>query len=167
MNLRDATESDLPVIVEIYNAAIPGRIAAGDVQPVTVESRLAWFREHTPGSRPVWVAEKDGVIVGWLSFQDFCYKRPAYRYTADLSIYICSNHRGCGVGGFLLKTAIHKSPALGIKTLIGHIFAHNQPSLRLFEKMGFQQWGYLPGVGELDGIERDLVIMGLRLNSTL
>lgn len=167
MNLRDATESDLPVIVEIYNAAIPGRIAAGDVQPVTIESRLAWFREHTPDSRPVWVAEKDGVIVGWLSFQDFCYNRPAYRYTADLSIYISANHRGCGVGGFLLKTAIHKSPALGIKTLIGHIFAHNQPSLRLFEKMGFQQWGYLPGVGELDGIERDLVIMGLRLNSTL
>ncbi|MGA9378126.1 MAG: N-acetyltransferase family protein [Phormidium sp.] len=163
MNLRDAAESDLPVIVEIYNASIPGRIAAGDVQPVTVESRLAWFREHRPDSRPVWVTEIDGVIVGWLSFQPFCYDRPAYRYTAELSIYISTNHRGCGVGGQLLKTAIHKSPALGIKTLIGYIFAHNQPSLRLFEKMGFQQWGYLPGVGEIDSIERDLVIMGLRL----
>ncbi|MFB2893504.1 N-acetyltransferase family protein [Aerosakkonemataceae cyanobacterium BLCC-F50] len=163
MNLRDAIESDLSIIVEIYNASIPARIAAGDVQPVTVESRLTWFREHTPNSRPVWVAEIDGVIVGWLSFQPFCYNRPAYRHTAELSIYISANHRGCGVGGFLLKTAIAKSPALGIKTLIGYIFAHNQPSLRLFEKMGFQQWGYLPGVGELDGIERDLVIVGLRL----
>lgn len=163
MNLRDATESDLPVIVEIYNASIPGRIAAADVEPVTVESRKAWFREHTPDSRPVWVAEIDGVVVGWLSFQPFCYNRPAYRYTAELSIYICSNYRSCGVGGQLLKTAIHKSPALGVKTLLGYIFAHNQPSLRLFEKMGFQQWGYLPGVGELDGIKRDLVIMGLHL----
>ncbi|MFB2833178.1 N-acetyltransferase family protein [Floridanema evergladense] len=163
MKLRDAIESDLPIIVEIYNAAIPGRIAAGDVQPVTVESRLIWFREHKPNSRPVWVAEIDEVIVGWLSFQPFCYNRPAYRYTAELSIYISANYRGCGVGGFLLKAAIDKSPALGIKTLLGYIFAHNQPSLRLFQKMGFQQWGYLPGVGELDGIERDLVIVGLRL----
>jgi phosphinothricin acetyltransferase len=42
------------------------------------------------------------------------------------------------------------------------IFAHNQPSLRLFEKFGFQRWGYLPQVAELDGVERDGVILGLR-----
>ena len=163
MNLRDACETDLPTIVEIYNAAIPGRIAAGDIQPVTVESRLTWFREHTPTSRPVWVMEIDGAIAGWLSFQSFCYGRPAYHYTADLSIYISPAFRRCGVGRRLLEAAIAKSPALGIKTLLGYIFAHNEPSLRLFESMGFQRWAYLPRVAELDGIERDLVIVGKRV----
>jgi len=64
-----------------------------------------------------------------------------------------------------LELAIRRSPELGIKTLIGIIFAHNQPSLKLFEKFGFQPWGYLPKVAELDGVERDVVIVGLHLKA--
>ncbi len=56
-----------------------------------------------------------------------------------------------------------QSPSLGIKTLLGFIFAHNQPSLRLFEQFGFQRWGYLPGVAEFETIPHDLVIVGLQL----
>ena len=41
MTLRDATEADLPAIVEIYNATIPGRMVTADLEPVTVESRRA------------------------------------------------------------------------------------------------------------------------------
>jgi L-amino acid N-acyltransferase YncA len=50
--------------------------------------------------------------------------------------------------------------------LLGFIFAHNQPSLQLFEKFGFQQWGYLPQVAHLDGVERDLVIVGRKISVT-
>jgi phosphinothricin acetyltransferase len=63
----------------------------------------------------------------------------------------------------LLELAIHRSPAFGIKTLLGFIFADNSPSLRLFEKFGFQRWGYLPAVAEFESLERDLVIVGRRL----
>jgi phosphinothricin acetyltransferase len=63
----------------------------------------------------------------------------------------------------LLERAIAQGPRLGLKTLMGFIFAHNDPSLRLFEKFGFEHWGYYPRVAELDGIERDLVIVGRRL----
>ncbi|MFM7614131.1 MAG: N-acetyltransferase family protein, partial [Synechococcales cyanobacterium] len=68
-----------------------------------------------------------------------------------------------GLGQFLLGKAICQSPSLGIKTLLGFIFAHNHPSLQLFQKFGFERWGYLPGVAEMDGMERDLVIVGLRI----
>ena len=51
--------------------------------------------------------------------------------------------------------------------LLGFIFAHNEPSLRLFEKLGFARWGCLPRVAELDGVERDLVIVGLRIGDRL
>ena len=44
--------------------------------------------------------------------------------------------------------------------MVGLIFAHNQPSLRLFEQLGFERWGLLPRVANLDGIERDLIILG-------
>jgi len=43
---RAATEADLPAIVEIYNSTIPGRMVTADLEPVTVESRRAWFQAH-------------------------------------------------------------------------------------------------------------------------
>ncbi len=162
MGIRDAVEADLPAIVEIYNAAIPGRMATGDLEPVSVEGRRAWFQEHAPASRPIWVMEAEGRIAGWLSFQSF-YGRAAYRATAELSVYVAPTHRGRGIGRALLAEAVRRGTALGIKTLLGFIFAHNEPSLRLFEGLGFQRWGRLPRVADLDGVERDLIIVGLRL----
>ncbi|MBD2353583.1 N-acetyltransferase [Tolypothrix sp. FACHB-123] len=162
MTIRHATEVDLPAIVAIYNAAIPSRMASADLEPVTVESRLNWFRGRSPSQRPLWVVEEDGIIAGWLSFQSF-YGRPAYSKTAEISIYIQPDFQKCGLGRKLLGQAIEQSPNLGLKTLIGFIFAHNQPSLKLFTTFGFKPWGHLPNIAELDGIERDLMIMGLRV----
>lgn len=163
MKIRDAVETDLPAIVEIYNAAIPGRMACGYSEPVSVESRQLWYQQHPANSRPIWVMEIDDKIVGWLSFQ-FFYGTPAYHATAEVSIYINPNYRRMGIGKKLLERAISESYKLGIRTLIGFIFAHNLPSLRLFEKFGFQRWGYLPKVAEIENIERDLVIVGLRVD---
>lgn len=162
MLIRDALETDLPAIVAIYNAAIPSRIATADLVPVSIESRLSWFYEHTPSSHPIWVVEVDQVIAGWLSFQLF-YGRPAYHATAEVSIYVAPAYQRCGIGRQLLTKAIDYSPSLGIQTLVGLIFAHNQPSLRLVESLGFVRWGHLPKVAQMDGVERDLVILGRRV----
>ncbi|HLO86547.1 MAG TPA: GNAT family N-acetyltransferase [Nostocaceae cyanobacterium] len=162
MMIRHATETDLAEIVAIYNAAIPSRMATADLEPVSVESRLGWFKGRSPVHRPLWIIEVDGIIAGWLSFQSF-YGRPAYHSTAEISIYISPNYQKCGLGKQLLTKAIQESPNLGIKTLIAYIFAHNYPSLKLFQSFNFQRWGYLPEVADLDGVERDLVIMGLRV----
>ncbi len=160
--MRDARDTDLPRLVAIYNEAIPGRRATADTEPVSVESRLPWFREHTPARRPLWVAEREGAIVGWLSFQDF-YGRPAYGATAELSVYVSGAAQRGGVGRHLLARALERAPALGLTTLVGFIFAHNTPSVTLFERHGFARWGHLPRVARLDGIERDLLILGRRL----
>jgi len=47
--------------------------------------------------------------------------------------------------------------------LLGFVFAHNTPSLALFGRFGFERWGLLPRVAVLDGVERDVAILGLRL----
>ena len=162
MIIRHATENDLPAIVAIYNASIPNRMATADLEPVSVMSRINWFKKRSPGRHPLWVIEIQGVIAGWLSFQPF-YGRPAYHATAEVSIYIASNYHRRGLGKILLKEAIRQSPNLGLKSLIGFIFEHNEASLKLFEKFGFEPWGHLPGIADLDGIERGLVILGLRV----
>ena len=164
MTIRDATERDLPAIVAIYNAAIPGRMATADTAQVSIESRVPWFRAHTPASRPIWVAAVDGRVTGWLSVQSF-YGRPAYHRTAEVSVYVAEGHRHRGVGRGLLDEALRRAPALGLATLLGFIFGHNEPSLRLFAAHGFERWGVLPRVAELDGVERDLVIVGRRLDT--
>src|SRR5262249_5253228 len=65
-----------------------------------------------------------------------------------------------GVGQRLLEQAIARAPSLGITALVGFIFRHNEPSLKFFQHVGFERWGFFPGVAQLDGVERDLVVMG-------
>ena len=162
MKLRDAALADLPKIVEIYNSTVPTRMVTADTESVSVESRLPWFRGHDPKSHPIWIAEDGGEITGWLSFEPFR-ERPAYHATAEVSVYVSENHRRKGVGRRLVAEAVRRGPALGLKTLTAGAFAHNGPSLELFKEFGFECWAHFPKVAELDGIERDLVVLGLRI----
>jgi phosphinothricin acetyltransferase len=164
MTIRDAREADLPAIVAIYNSIIPGRMVTADLEPVTVASRLPWLQAHHPERRPVWVAEDGGHVVGWLSFDTF-YARAAYDGTAMIAIYVEEARRRSGLGRLLLARAIEQAPKLGVHTLLGYIFAHNEPSLRFFARFGFDRWAQLPRIASLDGVERDLVIVGKRLTA--
>lgn len=159
---RLAMHADLAAIVAIYNESIPSRMATADLDPVSVESRNDWFAQHRQDFRPLWVAEHSGRIAGWLSFSTF-YGRPAYDKTAELSVYVDQAFHGRGLGPYLLAQAIGHAPSLGIDRLLGFVFAHNHPSVKLFERFGFEVWGKLPGVTLLDGIERDVIILGLSL----
>jgi L-amino acid N-acyltransferase YncA/predicted O-methyltransferase YrrM len=159
MIIRDAVEADLPAIVEIYNLTVPTRMVTAELEPTTVETRLPWFREHSPQQYPFWVAESEGRVIGWLDFKKFL-PRGAYRSTAEISVYVDEQFRRRGVARRLLEQAIARAPSLGITVLVGLIFGHNEPSLKLFQNLGFERWGFCPGVARLDGVERDLVVMG-------
>jgi L-amino acid N-acyltransferase YncA len=192
MKIRDAASADLPHIVAIYNASIPGRMATADTAPISVTSRIEWLHEHDPERHPLWVVEADaprsgvsssasgpasatalpisdgpgeGGIVGWLSFHRY-HTRPAYHRTAELSVYIAPSHQRAGIGRMLLRKAVTRAPELNLATLLGFIFGHNGPSLALFERHGFSRWGVLSRVAELDGIERDVVVLGLRVDAS-
>jgi phosphinothricin acetyltransferase len=157
--VRDAIEADVPAIVDIYNAAIATRIATAQLEPVSVEEQRKWLSEHSRDRYPFWVAEIDGRVAGWLSFNRFL-PRCAYRGTAEISVYVDEKFRRRGVAWRFLEEAILRAPSLEITVLVGLIFAHNEPSLKLFERLGFQRWGLLPRIARLDGIERNLAIMG-------
>jgi L-amino acid N-acyltransferase YncA len=162
--IRDAVAADLPAIVDIYNAAILTRISTAQLETVSVDERLPWFREHSAESHPLWVAEIGGRISGWLSFHSFL-TRCAYRGTAEISIYVSEKFRRAGVGRALLEKAIAHSPSLEITALVGCIFGHNEPSLQLFERRGFERWGFLPRIARVEGVERDLVIVGRHISA--
>ncbi|MES2373903.1 MAG: N-acetyltransferase family protein [Bacteroidota bacterium] len=163
LTYRDATIHDLTIIVAIYNSTVPTRMVTADTDPVSVESRLPWFHEHNSINRPLWVIEDDNKkIIGWVSFQSF-YGRPAYAATAEISIYLDPSQRGKGIGKEVLQYSIHCAKDFGIKTLLGFIFAHNEPSLKLFKQLGFEEWANLPNIAVLDNVERSLKIVGKKV----
>ncbi|SEG14364.1 GNAT family N-acetyltransferase [Sphingobacterium lactis] len=162
LQFRDATEADLPTIVAIYNSTVSSRMVTADTAPVTVESRMNWFREHSADRRPLWIVEQDGHTLGWVSFQSF-YGRPAYDATVEVSIYLNPEQRGRGLGKAVLAHALASAPTFGVKTMLGFIFAHNEPSIRLFQGFGFEEWANLPNIAEMDGQEYGLKILGKRL----
>lgn len=161
---RLATLDDLPEIVAIYNSTIASRMVTADTEAISVESRLAWFHEHNPEKRPLWVMENaNQEILAWLSFSNF-YGRPAYAGTAEISIYLHEACRRQGVGRYLLEQAIQHAPQVQVHTLLGFIFSHNVPSMNLFASLNFEVWANMPRVATLDGIERDLIIFGKRVD---
>ena len=165
---RLARRDDLPTIVDIYNSTIASRDVTADTEPVSVASREHWFAEHTPERRPLWVVHAADdrsdapEVIGWMSYSNF-YGRPAYSGTAELSIYIAERWRGKGIGRYCLEQAIAFAPEIKVHTLLGFIFGHNAPSLALFRAFGFDTWAHFPRVANLDGVERDLIILGKRV----
>ena len=162
MLIRYAELDDLQDIVRIYNSTIPGRMVTADTQAITVEQKTAWFYEHNRKQRPLWVMEEEGRVIAWLSFQSF-YGRPAYSKTVEISIYVDEVYRSKGFGKLFLEFAIESCKNYEVNVLLGFVFGHNIPSKRLFQNYGFENWGVLPGVAVLDGVERDLIIFGRRV----
>ncbi|MBD3881162.1 N-acetyltransferase family protein [Phormidium tenue FACHB-886] len=158
MIIRDAQSSDLSAIVEIYNAAIPSRIATADLEPITVESRLQWFQQYTPDKRPLWVLEVEGKIAAWISLTSFYSGRPAYLATAEISIYIAPQHQRQGYGKLLVQKMIDACPQVGVTTLLAMYFDHNVGSRKLFDHFGFRPMGHLTDIAVLDGVKRGLII---------
>ncbi|WP_312994519.1 GNAT family N-acetyltransferase [Chryseobacterium flavum] len=164
LKFRNAERADLHKIVEIYNSTIASRMVTADVENVSVESKQKWFDEHNPETRPLWIVEdEDSQVIGWVSFSSF-HERPAYSGTVEVSIYLDESCRGKGYGKTILQYCIDNAGKFGVNNLVALIFLHNEPSLKLFRHFGFEDWGKLPDVAVLDGVERSLIILGRRVS---
>ena len=159
----DATLDDLPFIVEVYNSTIASRQVTADLQPVSVESRIAWFEQHNPQKRPLWLIKYQNQPCGWVSLSSF-YGRPAYDKTVEISLYLHQDFRGKKIGQTTVAQIEAFAKQAGIDAILSYVFGHNIPSIKLFEKMHYRQWALLPKIAELDGVKRDLIILGKRFD---
>lgn len=160
MIIRLAQLDDLPAIVEIYNQSVPSKQSTGDTEPQRVEDRAAWFQEHLPEKHPIFVAEVGGTVAGWCSLSAYRPGRAALRFTAEISYYIATEHHGQGLGTALIEHALAACPGRGIRHLFAIVLEGNRASIRLLQKLGFEQWGYLPRVANFDGNEVGHVYYG-------
>ena len=158
MNVRAASEADLPAILAIYNDAVRNTTAIWNETPVDLENRRTWFAARRKAGFPVMVADEGGRVAGYGSFGDF---RPfeGYRVTVEHSLYVASDARRRGHGAALLAALIDEARKLEKRAMIGGIDAENTVSIALHAKFGFAEVGRLPGVGIKFGRALDLVLM--------
>ncbi|MFM2486675.1 GNAT family N-acetyltransferase [Celerinatantimonas yamalensis] len=162
--LRPATSDDLPEIISIYNSTIASRQVTADITPITLADRHGWLESHQQQGHPVYAIFKAETLIGWFSFSPF-YGRPAYRHTCEISIYLAPQARGQGLGKWILPRTEQIARQQGIKVLLGFIFSHNIPSIKLFEHNEYQRWGELPQIAELDEQRYSLSILGKHLDA--
>ena len=175
--VQRASKDDLPEILAIYNQSIAGKQATANLAAVTCEERMDWFEEHLNSpTRPIYIvragsksadntdSEPLSPIVAWGSFSDL-YARTAYHISTEISIYLHKANHGQGLGSALTSWMLKQAPSLGIHNVVALVFAHNHPSLGLFRKLGFEQWGFMPKVCDMDGFIADVVMLGKAVTS--
>ena len=97
MNIRLATENDIPAILSIFNDALLTTTAVYSYQPASLLEQLEWFRHKTEAGIPVLVSEDDHGLTGYVTYGPFRI-RPAYKYTMELSIYVDKRAQNQGIG---------------------------------------------------------------------
>jgi phosphinothricin acetyltransferase len=146
IQVRQANEADVAGMLVIYNDIIQHTTAVYDYKPHSLEMRMNWFSEKTKSGYPVFVAETDGLVVGFSSIGPFR-NWAAYKYSVENSVYVSAADRGKGIGRSLLKPLISAAEAMDMHTIIASIDDANLPSLRLHESFGFKEVAHFQEVG--------------------
>jgi phosphinothricin acetyltransferase len=157
LKIRTAAAADAEAICTIYNQGIEDRLATLETELRTPAERREWLAARGP-RHPVLVAEAGAMIVGWASLNNFN-PRPAYRFVADLSVYIERSWRGRGVGRRLLEHLVAIAPGLGFHKLVLAAFPFNGAGMALYERVGFRTVGVYREQGQLDGRWVDVIVM--------
>lgn len=163
MNIRLATQHDIPAILSIFNEALIHTTAVYSYQPASLSEQLEWFKHKTQAGIPILVAEDDLGVTGYVTYGPFRV-RPAYKYTVELSIYVDQRARNTGVGKALMGEILKVCEAKALKTLICGIDSENTASIALCQKFGFTHAGSLKQVGYKFGRWLDLEFYQLQLS---
>jgi phosphinothricin acetyltransferase len=147
MKIRKAEQRDLQELLDIYNYEVLNGVATLDLEPKSLEEWQVWFDEHNRDNHPLYVAEQDGRVAGYVSLSSYRAKE-AYRSTVELSIYIRPDCRRQGIATSLMAFIIEKAWAdASIHNVVSVITSGNEASSRLHDKFGFEFCGTIREVG--------------------
>lgn len=163
MLIRASKEQDLLQIVAIYNHAVDEKFATADTEQISFESRKDWFEQHSSDTYPIYVAVENDEVIGWCSLSPHRPGRKALRTVAEISYYIHRDHRQMGVAKNLISHTIESAKKLGFKNLISILLDMNKISIYILEKFGFEKWGHLPNIAEIEGTICGQYIYGRRI----
>lgn len=163
MTIRNATEKDLPAILEIFNYEIINTEYVYIYEPWTLDNMTTYFDEKKRNNFPFIVAVIDNTIVGYATYGKFR-DREAYDTTVEYSVYTHLNHRRKGIAFKLVKELIKIAKNKGCHTMIGGLDAGNKPSYDFHRRLGFTEVAHIKSVARKFDKWLDLILFQLILS---
>ncbi|MGN1055736.1 MAG: GNAT family N-acetyltransferase [Comamonas sp.] len=158
--IRASQPLDLPAITAIYRHHVLHGTGTFETEPPSL-SDMAARREDVLAKQLPWLVAQadDGTIVGY-AYANWFKPRPAYRFSAEDSIYVAENARGQGMGGLLLQALCRACEDAGVRKLIAVIGdSANLGSVGVHRSAGFAEVGVLHNMGWKFGRWLDVVMM--------
>ncbi|MBW3661411.1 MAG: GNAT family N-acetyltransferase [Gemmatimonadetes bacterium] len=143
--IRPAREHDAAAIAAIYAPIVRASHVTFETEPPAERELRRRIRE-AEGRYPWLVHEEEGWVTGY-GFATAFRSRPAYRWTAEASIYVDPPCRGRGVGGRLGRSLLEALESAGYRSAIGVVALPNPASEALLTALGFRRVGVLRSAG--------------------
>jgi L-amino acid N-acyltransferase YncA len=164
--IRPSRDPDLPAITAIYAHHVLTGTGTFETVPPTPAEMTARRADVLAKGLPFLVAEDRGQVLGYAYCQWFK-PRPAYRFSAEDSIYLHPDASGKGIGKELLAVLCAQAEAAGIRKLIAVIGdSANTASVGVHRSLGFESVGVLKSCGWKFGKWLDVVLMDKSLGES-
>lgn len=160
LHIRPSRDQDVAAVTAIYAHHVLHGTGTFETEPPTEADMAARRADVLAKGLPYLVAENEaGELLGF-AYCNWFKPRPAYRYSAEDSIYLAEAARGKGVGTQLLTALADAAQAAGVRKLIAVIGdSANAGSVGVHRKLGFSHVGVLKDCGWKFGQWRDVVLM--------
>jgi L-amino acid N-acyltransferase YncA len=159
LTLRPSSEADVPAITAIYAHHVLHGTGTFETTPPTEADMAGRRNDVLARGLPYLVAEQAGRVVGFAYCQWFK-PRPAYRYSAEDSIYLHPEAAGQGTGKKLLTALMQHAETAGVRKLIAVIGdSGNKGSIGVHSSLGFKKVGVIESCGWKFGRWLDIVLM--------
>jgi phosphinothricin acetyltransferase len=147
VSVRPACRDDLPRLTEIYNHYVIHTPITFDLEPYTLERRIAWLEQFAPAGRHrLVVAEENGLVVGYAGTMRFRVK-PAYDTTVETTVYSTPDMAGKGIGRRLYAALFEAIAGENVNRIVAGYTLPNTASAKLHEQFGFKPVGVFSQVG--------------------
>jgi len=143
--IRRFQVEDINAMCDIYNSYTKNSVATFDTDPFSYR-QMREKMEPILEKYPAYIYEELGEIIG------FCYassfrNKPAYQYTAEVTVYTKEGQSGKNIGSKLYEVLIPELKKSGFRTLTSLITSPNEASVKLHKKFGFKQKCVMEKVG--------------------
>ena len=145
--IRPSQPSDMAAITAIYKHHVLHGTGTFEIDPPSLEDMTARREDVLSKGLPYLVLENEGQVVGF-AYCNWFKPRPAYRFSAEDSIYLAADTAGKGWGRMLLAELCQAAEKVGIRKLIAVIGdSGNASSIGVHTSVGFKHVGTVSGCG--------------------
>ncbi len=157
--IRPSRDTDVPAITAIYTHHVLTGTGTFEIEPPSAADMAQRRADVLSKGLPYLVAEHQGQLLGF-AYCNWFKPRPAYRFSAEDSIYLAQQALGQGVGRALLAELALQAERAGLRKLIAVIGdSANAGSIGVHRCVGFEPVGVLKSCGWKFDRWLDVVLM--------